>query len=478
MSATLTPFLYQTRTLYRLARTGNVLPSYLARSRLHTTPHRNGRRSRDLTKDPIPFELPPELAYHNPDPSEDDGGPRQSTITPTEREAFERIFREIADRGTSPAVPKTQPKQSGAEGSEGPSFLQALQEDANFDVNTIMQHAAEKYSHTEPGIRGLDTLSPLDSTYSASEREQALLRFPPSLRRAARYAFGSMESVSGAAVTTEGGGKEPLGLEDGRQQDVEEEDAVEAVQTHGRLAKTVALEAKRREERLRVLAMLESAESDFEIWDIMEREVFPLVEKLGIAEVPQNPLAASPKPLKKAKRGKKKVDVEPEAEEVPEPAQPPKATLSMEIYGPIYPMLVLDGLRLLDSKFSRPSPLAFSLLPRIKQLGLASYVLGVSTSFYNRLMTVLWRRFGDAAGVMALLEEMRHAGLYFDENTKSIVHSIEAVFSIYAARGDYGEFPRRLMNMPEYEPIVAMRLSHWSSQINRSIQERKGNLGA
>ena len=469
MSATLTPFLYQTRTLYRFARAGPAIPSYVARSLLHTTPRRSGRRPKDLTRDPIPFELPPELQHHNPDPLGDEE-PKLGTITPTEREAFERIFKEIADRGASPAGIKT-PQQQKTEGrSEGPGFLQALQQDASLDVNTIMQHAAEKHTSTEPGIRGLDPLSPLESTYSASEREKALLRFPASLRRAARYAFGSIDSARDMIVTTEGGGKEPLGLGDeAREEDVE--DPVEAVQSKGQLAKTVEVEAQRREARLRVLAMMEAAKTDFELWDIMEKEVFPLVEKLGIAEVPQPLPVEQPKPSPKAKRGRKteKADVQPEAEA----QQPPQASLSMEIYGPMYPTLLLDGLRLLDTKFSRSSPLTFSLLPRIKQLGLASYVLGVSTSFYNRLMNVLWRRFGDAAGVLALLEEMRHAGLYFDENTKSIVHGIEAVYSFHAPRGDYGRFPKKLMDMPEYEPIVAMRLSHWSSQINRSIQERK-----
>lgn len=485
MSATLTPFLYQTRTLYRLARPGHSAPpTYLARALLHTTPRRSGRRQRDLTSDPIPFELPPEFAHHNPDPL-DDAEPRSGTITPTEREAFERIFKEIADRGTNPVTltKARQSKQEEEKTSEGPSFLKALQQDANFNVNTIMQDAAEKYTHTEPGIRGLDPLSPLEATYSASEREKALLRFPPSLRRAARFAFGSMDYTDDVTVTTEGGAKETLGLDDGKQHQ-DDEDPVDVVQSKGRLAKTVELEAQRREQRLRVLAMMEAASTDFELWDIMEMEVFPLVDKLGIAEVPQSlppQPTKPPKPTKAKRSRRKKVEVEsqPETQEVEQAQQEPtpKATLSMDIYGPIYPMLVLDGLRLLDSKFSRPSPLTLSLLPRIKQLGLASYVLGVSTSFYNRLMSTMWRGFGDAAGVVALLEEMRHAGLYFDKETKAIVNGIQAVFSVRAARGDYGEFPRRLMGMPEYEPIVAMRLSHWSNQINRSIKERTGDLG-
>ena len=48
------------------------------------------------------------------------------------------------------------------------------------------------------------------------------------------------------------------------------------------------------------------------------------------------------------------------------------------------------------------SPLTFSLLPRIKELGLESFVLGVSTPFYNELLEIYWKRRGDLLGMMGL----------------------------------------------------------------------------
>lgn len=469
MSATLTPFLFQTRTLARFARAGSVVPSRLAQSLHTTTPSRRKR-------DPIPFELPPEV--ENPDVSTDTGPLDTGTITPIERQAFDKIFKEISDKGKSlPTVTAKRTNKPDLTKKE-PSFLKALYDGGSFNINAIMQDAADTQAKTK-SVSGLDPLSPLESTFSAADREQALMNFPPSLRRAARTALGTMESARDAHVTTEGGGQQDLGVGD------PQVDAVEAIESSDRLSRIIEVEASRREARLTVKAMMENAENDFALWDVVEKEVFPLVERLGIAEV-QGPPEPLPPKSKKGKRARSKKAVA-EAEEraaaaaaaaaaVEAAAQAAaKPDLSMDIYGPIYPMLLLDALNLLDNKFSRPSPLAFSLLPRIKQLGLASYVLGVSTSFYNRLIGVMWERFGDAVGVMSLLEEMRHAGLHFDEDTKSIVHRIERVL-FSAERGDNGHFLKKLMTMPEYEPLLEMRLSHWVGHIDRSINERRGTL--
>lgn len=456
MSATLTPFLFQTRTLARFARAGPVAPTRLARS-LHVTPSQRQKGERD----PIPFELPPEL--ENPDTN---GGAEPldtGTITPVERQAFVRIFQEISEKGKS--LPTTTPKPDNTPdlAQREPNFLKALYNGGPFNINAIMQDAAEKHSGTSPGVNGLDPLSPLESTYSAADREQALLQFPPSLRRAARTAYGMMESAKDTPVATEGGGQENLGFQ---------MDAVEVVASTGKLARKVEVEASRREARLTIKAKMEKAENDFELWDVVEKEVFTLVEKLGLAATEPE---SKPQKIKRRKKKKKAAAEEDESTDTVATVAATKPRLNMDTYGPIYPMLLLDALHLLEKKFSRPSPLAFSLLPRIKQLGLPSYVLGVSTSFYNKLLSVMWQRFGDAGGVMALLEEMRHAGLQFDEETLSVVHQMERV--LYEAdRGENGYFLKKMMRMPEYEPLVKKRLTHWIRHIQGNIEQRAGVL--
>lgn len=455
MSATLTPFLFQTRTLARFARAGPVAPTRLARS-LHISPR---RQRRTAVRDPIPFELPPEV--ENPDTFGGADPLGTGTITPVERQAFDRIFQEISEKGKS--LPTVPPKRDNTDLAQAePNFLKGLYNGGQFNVSAIVQDAAERHSETSPGVSGLDPLSPLESTYSAADREQALLQFPPSLRRAARTAYGMMASARDTPVATEGGGQEDLGIP---------MDAVEVVASTDRLARTVEVEASRREARLTIKDMMDKAENDFELWDVVEKEVFTLVEALGLATT-----EPPPEPKKAKRRRKKKAPTEEDenADAVTAVAAS-KPRLNMDTYGPIYPMLLLDALHLFEKKFSRPSPLAFNLLPRIKQLGLPSYVLGVSTSFYNKLLTIMWQHFGDALGVMAVLEEMRHAGLQFDEETKSILHQMERVLRS-ADRGENGFFLRKMMRMPEYEPLLERRLSNWNKHIDWNINQRAGVL--
>lgn len=457
MSTTITPFLYQTRTLYHFARAGYPLPTTLARS-IHTTPPR-----RVGARNSIPFELPPGLERENPDPQEPDEdyvpNPK-GTITSQERETFKNIFREIAERGQGPsaAKPSNHPDLPSADDRYADGGKARRSADARHAVNLVMEDAARTFKDTQPVSRGLDPLSPLETTYSAADRETELLRFPPSLRRAARWAFGAIDTGKDAElVRTEGGGQEELGQYDG------DGDAVETIMSPegDRLGRLVELQAFRREETLRIQDIMKTAKSDFELWDVMEKEVFQLVERLGISE--------NKKPKKKTTtKGRRAIVVNEEDD-------PSKKPLSMEIYGAIYPQLLLDSINYFDTKFSRPSTLCFSVLPRVKALGLTSYVLGVSTSFYNRLMAITWHRYGDAGAVMSLLEEMRHAGLYLDENTQSVVHNIEREF-LAAMHGQHGMFAEKLMGMPEFEPVAEMRIKHWLGNIDRSIKERKQGL--
>lgn len=474
MSNTLTPFLYQTRTLQRVARVRLARPTAtVLRSGLHTTARR--------AHSEIPFQLPPDLDAKNPD--------MQDSITPTERVAFEQIFREIAERGRKPKLPRVEEPPEEKIAPEASRLIAALQlggpgsesdaeskKGANFNVNSIIEHAAMKQEQTQSqtSLRGLDPLSPLNTTYSATERENALLRFPPTLRRAARMAFGMLDVMPQPAVKVEGGQQEDVGTNT-TGKEVDAVDLVASKLSNEQLAKTVQFEAQRREERLRIKALMDASRNDFELWEVIEDEIFPLVERLGMTDAPPNP---SFRPKRKGYiKGKRKAPAQEPPEVVAEDAkQAQRPALNMEIYGPIYPQLLLECLELLDKKFARPSPYTTHLLPRIKQLGLVSYVLGVSTSFYNRLMSALWHRHGDAVGVFNLLEEMRHAGLFFDENSKSLLHDIERVY-LQAEKKERGRFASELMKMPEYEPLLAHRLSHWVGHIDRSIAEQRAGLG-
>lgn len=452
MSAPFLPFLYQTRTLQRLPRARTLRAAFLHR----TVPRR--RHDED-----IPFDLPPEIQKQREREAQQETPRGRSTITPSERSTFDRIFEEIAARGrtsaaSSLATESTEilsslgqlQRERGAGPHERPEFTTKGRD----SINVVMEDAARRSPSARRLLGRTDAsrLGPPDAAPSADERERALLSFPPSLRRAARLALGVIEPGEAAGLDPKEADWEGMDEADGlaRMAPVHGSDALD---------RSIELETQRAPERVRVERLMRDAPTDLALWQVMEAEVFSMVEKLGLGE-------SKPKESKaKAKRGRRKTAVE---EEGPR--------LNMDVHGPLYPSYLLHGLRLLDTNFSGSSPLALSLLPRIKQGGLMSYVLGVSTPFYNSLMSVYWHRYNDVHAVFGLLDEMSHAGLYFDEASRAIVDSIEYQMTPRVG-GSSGPFLKEVLNMPEYETVWTTRLKHWKRAIQTSMEERKKDLG-
>ncbi|KAK3994411.1 hypothetical protein QBC44DRAFT_236193 [Cladorrhinum sp. PSN332] len=473
MSTTLLPFLYQTRTLQRLSRAGISTPAF--RAYLHSTSIRPDYRRDNRPKqreEHIPFELPDDFVPVPPKEPKDpnahllaeDG--RLTTITPSEKERFKAIFEEIAAKGGPTLQGEFLPQhsfppaaESESEQAETSESLDATAEaaatseptvtdpaPASFSetINVIIQDAAETQVRSRRHLQQpYDAGHPLQQTTAASEWEKALLRFPPSLRKAARRALGIIE----ADKQTErqpipGAVPEGLGLGESKRVAAQIDLLLDP------LAKSVQHEALRRAERNRVETLMNEAKNDFELWDILETEVFSLVKKLGLDNTDPPP----PPPKKMRGRPSRKLE------------------LPMHIYGPLYPTYLLNALRRLDTQFARPSPLTFSILPRIKELGPASYVLGVSTPFYNELARLKWYRYGDPNGVFNLFEEMRAAGLYCDQESLAIVHSIETSMS-QMGRGESGPFLEELITLPEWEYALKPRCRHWHITITFQMRE-------
>ncbi|KAH7627742.1 hypothetical protein B0T09DRAFT_170402 [Sordaria sp. MPI-SDFR-AT-0083] len=455
-STTMLPFLYQTRTIQRLSRTTLKTTALRAYYRSEPNPDSRSPPSRArripptmLSRDPIPFDLPTQ-EFQKPRRKwqpEDLGDGQKTTLTPTERFAFDTIFQDI--------VKKNKPTEDDpleiSVKDPGP-------EAAHNTVKILLQDAAAAYTKEwRPVQRPFDPLSPVEQTQRAVDRDSALLRFPPSLRQAARVALGILEQDKGT----------------GRASILNNPKTAEQVQEQlpaDSLSKQVAEEAMRREKRTQVESKMRAATSDFQLWDILEEEVFSMVKKLGITDRS----AVSKTPAKKSGCKTKEVQEDGDYEYGYE-FEPGQERLSMHLYGPLYPAYLLYGLRLLDTSFSRSSPLALNVLPRIKELGLASYVLGASTPFYNLLAHIHWHRYGDAEAVFNLLEEMRFAGLYANEDSLAVVHSIETHF-LRSDRGRMGPFMEELVSLPEYEFAIKPRIRHWSSTIGIHIQERQRHL--
>lgn len=400
---TMIPLLYQTRTIQRLPRAllqpvslRNLSQSHSPRARPPSRPWQGQNRS---GPDAIPFELPADVKITDEEvgvPSDRQDG--RTTITPTERDAFNQIFQEIASRDKS------------RRSRFGSHLVTQTERTSAHPANVIIQNAARGYA------------SPQEPTFTATDRAEALLRFPPSLRRAAMMALGLKED----------GQYDGSVAYDGTAEARVPEDNIVDMEPSPPPPRNIE---QQRLEQGRVESMMKDAKTDFELWDIMEKEVFSMVEKLGVESAQRSG--------RKSKKQGRKAGATATANE---------DELGMDVYGSLYPSLLLSGLRLLDQSFANPSPLALSVLPRIKQLGLTSYVLGATTPFYNSLMGILWHRYHNVAAVISLWDEMHHAGLSYDS---------ESLRTLEEARENLQQYDgpfRDMMMAAEFEPALRSRI--------------------
>jgi hypothetical protein len=238
-------------------------------------------------------------------------------------------------------------------------------------------------------------------------------------------------------------------------------DALQAYGTSAELAtepieeSNAELESMRRPERERITALLSAAPSDTDLWQILEREVFPLVSALG--------LAASPESTTKSSSATNNVD---------NPTNGPQ--LDIRVYGALYPALLLLAHRLLTRSFARPSALAHQLLPRIKALGPASHALGASTALYNEELALAWSGSRDVWGSVELLSEMDASGVGFDGATLRLLNGAFAEQNRVAA-GDAGEALRVWWRMSGINAAMPA-LGRWRAKVVEALTERRAGV--
>ena len=300
-------------------------------------------------------------------------------------------------------------------------------------------------------------------------REMILMMYPPALRRAAEIALGLQEEeviddefLVGERPSTDA---------------VEAEEASEDLRKmeEAKVAERAALMALHREEKARVLGLMQQCRTDVELWGVLEEEVFSMVERLGIGNAKEEPEAAR-KETGEAKKKKKNKKNKKEVEPADRTIQFRESSLSMEQYGPLYSVHLLTGLRLLDRGFATPSPLALNVLPRVLELGMASYVLGVSTRFYNELISIYWYRYGDSDSVMRLLREMERAGMSGDSQTLRIINAVADSIEGLAEAEQRSPFAAVLSSMQEYDSIMVARLKRRRAWVLDSMREKAEEL--
>lgn len=383
--SSLLPFLYQTRTL-QLHRPREFPNGTAPQSR----PHRqfSSTTCKAVYEDAIPFDKPPDfLAVETDDTnpalrylSKIRQRPRDSTITNSEQAVFDRIFKDIA---TASNIPRKHPSDE-IEPEDGAYFE---------NLDQIFENAISK--NERPDL--VEVRVPTEPNY---RRHPLLLNIP------------GLESF---------GRDLPPPKDWGRPGKIGSESISDLSKAH-------------EQHRTKVFGMLDAAETDVEVWRVLEKEVFILIHELNtrISDSERAAKGLKNKATKKDKPGlearkvgrplKEAIAATKAGEGNTSKALPPTVLLS--ILTKEYPDYLIACCRLLRRCFPQ-SPYPFAILSQVKRLGPVSYVLGASANLYNETLYLLWTSKNDLHGMADLLQEMRNQGVESNDVTLTFLNGVK-----------------------------------------------------
>ncbi|KAL9603698.1 MAG: hypothetical protein Q9219_001017 [cf. Caloplaca sp. 3 TL-2023] len=176
--------------------------------------------------------------------------------------------------------------------------------------------------------------------------------------------------------------------------------------------------------RARVMKMFDEASTDMEIWRVMDTEVFTLVNQYNTLREKTREREEAKKPKRKKGRVSK---ADQEAAAGAEQSHGLRATKQgaqeaqiQAILSSNYGDYCLAAMRHLRRAFPT-SPYCMNMLPQIKRLGPISHVLAVSVDLYNEILFLLWKEYSDLHSMADLIIEMGNQGIESNELTLRVL---------------------------------------------------------
>ncbi|EUC51255.1 hypothetical protein COCMIDRAFT_21244 [Bipolaris oryzae ATCC 44560] len=349
---TLLPFLYQTTTIQRCQHVTRPI------ARRTIAP-----RSRPDDGHDIPFvgdgdDIP--FVDENLPPSVDHEPARKTTITSTERAAFQKLYRKFDTEGR-----------------------QQKEKDHLVELDQI---ADEYWEDDEENPK-----PSLDQIFDEAMSGESRLR---SIRTLAQQRAGAQsgKQIEKKLDNVRGGKRKGLGFD------------------------AAQLREMRLAERQRVDQLIRNAPTDRELWQILEREVFTKVRALDLdnANAGENKAPAA----ESKSRARTKSTTRPRTVTKPDPPSPEQRILFQN-----YPHHLITTVATLRSEFPS-SLLPLSILPTIKSLGRSAHVLGATTTLYRHLIRTAWIQRSSFATIDTLLTEMDKIAIEFDADILTLLDAI------------------------------------------------------
>lgn len=227
----------------------------------------------------------------------------------------------------------------------------------------------------------------------------------------------------------------------------------------------------------------------FKIWATCQSRIFPIIKLLDTAPTeqtqapPTEPEGTEPpqgtptpnievhkKPSKKSKKPKdSKAHISNESAStlttLTAPTLPPGVSPILTTTT-LYPTLTLLAFHLLTSSFSM-TPFPLTLYTSLKSLSPPSRILGLNVHFYNAFLTHVWTSYSSLSDITFLLSEMEASGVDCDGSTYTFIRSIEEERWTQFNRGEGNkgkdwwlrpEQVRRFAEMMKWKQIIAVRL--------------------
>ncbi|KZF21850.1 hypothetical protein L228DRAFT_248605 [Xylona heveae TC161] len=489
-NSSLLPFLYQTQTLQQTVssagrasiqfyHSSNSPHAARYRHRPHGNRHSQYEEEDDLEDIPLVDAPAPEPSETQPKPT--------STITPSERATFARLFDDLAN-DSSPY---------SASSLEKPDLLQPRGE-----VRSILYNALDRQSESShrAGPRSSSRRTDHTSFQRLRKRsddneqiDEAISRYPESLRMAAQTAFGVIQQRQehSRGVSPESSGTSGT-------------DATTAT-TPSPSGGTAAAENApldpftqlQQQELHRVEALLHAAQTDMELWEVLQKEVFSMVSKIDIGaeekklqdeRKAQKAAAAAARKAEREERKRLKEQAKTSSSSAPPPADsssnpssnPPSPSPPSSAQAPSIPLIpiaalnypshLLLALRILRHSFPRSS-LPYALLPAIKHLGDISFILGASTALYNELIAIHWHKDADYHAISDLLADMQARNVEFDAETLSILLAIEKDSIDPIRRGLKGQALAQVYRMQSVKTGTS-KVLRWKEKVRAKLYER------
>ncbi|KAF3031724.1 hypothetical protein E8E12_000696 [Didymella heteroderae] len=372
---TLLPFLYQTATIQQWKPAAQPI----ARRSIS----RYSPKDEPAPTEDIPFEdkgnLPPAF--------EDLESPRKTTITGSERAAFEKLYRKFNTRG-SRQQEKDHEVEIDAIADE--YWEPDEEEDPEGNLDRIFDEALKKGAA-------------VSREWNRSSTEQLRSRKP------------KQDLASMAQHVLKGTSPEELRARDSRTRKREEASA-----------SAIKLKKARLAERERIDSLLTSATTDRELWETLHREVFDRVRALDLD-------STAPKP--RSPRSKSK------SPSTPAPTDP-------KILFANYPHHLLTALTTLRNTFPA-SQLPLSLLPTVKSLGRSSYALGATTALYTLLLRTAWLQQSSYPLIISLLTDMHNGAIEFSPEVLGVLDAVVKEFDM-ARSGRLGREMQMVYGMEQF----------------------------